>query len=1279
MAGYALMTEHDGQDSSHDAAVPDADVYDPLVDKREPLSGGETTLLPTSPSLEPQGTTSTTPIKSHSNVTSPVTVPPSTLIWQEHSHNNYFAGPSQVQSSRLSLRMSHSTGPSSHGSLHTLPEREGLEGSGGDVDAGSPLRRKTSTKITGSPSHRRHIKSASMSQPVASLSTKKPTNGTSEHPGFPDQSFAALSAVPPHPRRPSPALRSKSSYPSPSLLSTDILAASRTAKSQSARTADNTPMASPGLFSPTATQQHNPLENESPRAASPQLHHLQVPKETHTAEVDHDMMTGNKIVNTYEIIQELGRGEHGKVKLGRDIENNLLVAIKIVPRYSKQRRLGRLGAPQDQTKREVAILKKARHPNVVSLLEVIDDPNKNKVYLVLEFVEKGEIKWRKPGPSIMLKINNTRFESERNNVSLALEPSPQDMFFASLAIKKHQGLEKNRKQQPHGSSVSHYHDHLEDEIDEEDDGLEPSPTLARSYPHSTSHSESIIPSRTPSQDDYSAHTSHSLAGSMYGPYLDDWSYRPERKQSVATALSHMSSELDFELNDEETSYVPALTQEESRRAFRDTLLGLEFLHAIGIIHRDIKPSNLLVGNDDSVKISDFGVSYFGQPITEEEAEADHKVQEKDAKPLDDERELARSVGTPGFWAPELCYEDLTPFDGKVPKITGAIDLWALGITLYAMVYARLPFWPSEDIGLHEAVCTTDLVLPKTRLVPVDTTSSSFLVEPIGPINSNKRLDYELKFEAIPDSLRDLISKLLVKDPARRITIAEAKKHRWVLENLTDQDQFLKSPEVLEPGSNKITEPNEKEISAAVVKRSVLTEMARATVRGVVSFTKSITGGRKRGQSTSINTAASTSSESVHSPSGSTTSTLGKPERGREGRRTSTPPDELINALHRSRENSGHPLAQSQTASPDDQEMPSYFAIETPKPGFSPIASPRIRPVPERRPGPPSRGISALSTTDSVSTIRAPDSSASFDAPSQRETPHSSEVAFKARFEGLWEGAAKTLTRLASRDRRSLRGSRSPSASRRCSSDNDQRAAPTTAINDSAVTGTIEVPEALHHRDERSESTTTETPSDQYRQAPTSSAEAFLHAQEINRRRHIKEAELEAEQAIRADVVEESPTMAGCPPSPDDMIFKAQELSPTQQVQAQPPLDFDGAHGRPVMSTNPSSMEDFTTSSVTQSVSNASLVATSGASSPPEDGFISAEYKEHYVENPYVSETEPQYMRSADTITEHGRPKPPTATGKPLEEQINYYADDGDDEGSSDDEVVMLGASKKTTA
>lgn len=169
------------------------------------------------------------------------------------------------------------------------------------------------------------------------------------------------------------------------------------------------------------------------------------------------------------------------------------------------------------------------------------------------------------------------------------------------------------------------------------------------------------------------------------------------------------------------------TEEQSRCWFRDMILGLEYrtscariddnckltsrlVHAQGIIHRDIKPDNCLIMEDDVLKISDFGVS---------------EMFDKEG-----EMKTAKSAGSPAFMPPELCVAKHGHVSGK------AADIWSMGCTLYCLVFGRIPFEKHGMIELYEAIREDDLEFD-------------------GPCD---------------DALKDLLRKLLEKDPTKRITM-----------------------------------------------------------------------------------------------------------------------------------------------------------------------------------------------------------------------------------------------------------------------------------------------------------------------------------------------------------------------------------------------------------------------------------------------------------------------------------------------------------------------------
>ncbi|KAK9237289.1 kinase-like domain-containing protein [Lipomyces kononenkoae] len=117
-------------------------------------------------------------------------------------------------------------------------------------------------------------------------------------------------------------------------------------------------------------------------------------------------------------------------------------------------------------------------------------------------------------------------------------------------------------------------------------------------------------------------------------------------------------------------------EEQCRLYFRDLTLGIEYLHSQGVVHRDIKPDNLLLTSDNVLKIVDFGVSEFFE-------------RDNDA--------MSKQAGSPAFMAPELNAVPRVDYSGR------AADIWSMGVTLYCLVFGRLPFPYVNPVVLSEAI------------------------------------------------------------------------------------------------------------------------------------------------------------------------------------------------------------------------------------------------------------------------------------------------------------------------------------------------------------------------------------------------------------------------------------------------------------------------------------------------------------------------------------------------------------------------------------------------
>eukprot|EP01059_Diplonema_ambulator_P017671 TRINITY_DN29702_c0_g1_i1.p1 TRINITY_DN29702_c0_g1~~TRINITY_DN29702_c0_g1_i1.p1 ORF type:complete len:442 (+),score=92.01 TRINITY_DN29702_c0_g1_i1:69-1328(+) len=102
---------------------------------------------------------------------------------------------------------------------------------------------------------------------------------------------------------------------------------------------------------------------------------------------------GNKTINKYAVIQEIGRGAYGKVKLVVHVETDQFYALKILNKQLLKKMAKGDRTRLDDVEYEIAVMKRFNHPNVVSLHEVINDPTCNKVYLIMDYVEGGCI-WK---------------------------------------------------------------------------------------------------------------------------------------------------------------------------------------------------------------------------------------------------------------------------------------------------------------------------------------------------------------------------------------------------------------------------------------------------------------------------------------------------------------------------------------------------------------------------------------------------------------------------------------------------------------------------------------------------------------------------------------------------------------------------------------------------------------------------------------------------------------------------------------------------------------------
>jgi phosphorylase kinase gamma subunit len=165
--------------------------------------------------------------------------------------------------------------------------------------------------------------------------------------------------------------------------------------------------------------------------------------------------------------------------------------------------------------------------------------------------------------------------------------------------------------------------------------------------------------------------------------------------------------------------VVTLSEKKTRNIMRQILDAIQYIHSHNIVHRDIKPENILLKENLTVKISDFGMAAL----------------------VPEGRLLTELCGTPGYMAPEAlkCSMNLDEVKGYGKEI----DLWACGVIMYTLLVGCPPFWHRRQV-----------IMLRT-------------------IMEGRYSFGSPEWEDVSEAAKDLIRRLLVVNSSERLTATEA--------------------------------------------------------------------------------------------------------------------------------------------------------------------------------------------------------------------------------------------------------------------------------------------------------------------------------------------------------------------------------------------------------------------------------------------------------------------------------------------------------------------------
>ncbi|XP_072458676.1 mitogen-activated protein kinase 15 isoform X2 [Notamacropus eugenii] len=183
------------------------------------------------------------------------------------------------------------------------------------------------------------------------------------------------------------------------------------------------------------------------------------------------------------------------------------------------------------------------------------------------------------------------------------------------------------------------------------------------------------------------------------------------------------------------------------------LRATKFIHSGNVIHRDQKPSNVLLDADCCVKLCDFGL-----------ARSLSQLHEEPGNPA-----LTEYVATRWYRAPEILLSS--------HRYTQGVDMWSLGCILGEMLLGRPLFPGTSTLNQLELILAAIPAPNKEDFLAIGSDYSASVLQRMGS-RQLLTLDSRLPPSTPPEAL-DLLQRLLVFDPEKRLTADEALRHPYV--------------------------------------------------------------------------------------------------------------------------------------------------------------------------------------------------------------------------------------------------------------------------------------------------------------------------------------------------------------------------------------------------------------------------------------------------------------------------------------------------------------------